>query len=352
MGGCHKTNIPAPASTLLRRINSDPDLIILNAAIRRAHLDSAFVNGGPYTFFAPVDSAFINAGLTIQKINEYDPGSLREIIGYHIVNGRIGSGDILGYLRKRFTSLNSQAKPFVSKNYYGIFLNGIHVDEGNIVCGDGVLHKIGRVTFPETGDLYETILRQADLTYVAAILKANVDLGGRKYINDLIFHAAPDSAYYSMNEQDVMQSNGYRKPLYTNFTILLPSDDAFRAAGISIDTLLTWTKRDPAVAASYISTGFVCNEYFTPDFLPGLLINSINSYYFNGPYPDTYSYLKTSVPRMAIATDGRSIYFNDYGDQGTIPVYRSRIIRPDIVATNGVLHITDSVLLYPKDIIR
>src|SRR5262249_22780990 len=149
---CTKHQALPPVTTLVSQINSDTQLVILNAAVKRLQLDTAFSSGGPYTLFAPVDSAFLAAGITVQTINELSLDSLRQMVGYHIVYGRISSTDLLGFLRKRLRSL-ARYEPFISKNYYGIYINGIHVREGNISCVDGVLHKIEGVSKPPRGNL-------------------------------------------------------------------------------------------------------------------------------------------------------------------------------------------------------
>ena len=313
--GCRKTTEAPPAITLLRRINNDPDLVILNTALRRIHIDTAFANGGPYTFFAPVDSAFVAAGLTIQKINEYNIDSLRTLIGYHVIGGRVGTGDILGFLRKRFSSL-SPYEPFISKNYYGIFINGIHVGEGNIDCSDGVLHKIEGVCFPPAGDLYETILRQPDLSYAAELLKGNPQTLA-------VLRYASDSSYIGPGGTDV------------NVTAILPNNAAFQAVGLTLDTLRQWII--DGQSARLVNNGVIANEFFTADFRPSALVNGNNT--------GVYSFFP--VFGFGIRDDGLQIFFPalDYYGPGT---NHGRLTRPNIAATNGVLHVVDSLLIFTR----
>ncbi len=359
-----KKHVLQPAgstNTLLQQINTDPHLLLLSAALNRTNMDTIFSGGGPFTFFAPVDSAFVNAGFSLDRINQMDADSLKTIISYHILYGRVSTDNILGFLREKLASLDPAAKPFIIKNYDGIFINGIHVDHGNIACADGVLHEIGEVSVPPPGNLYTTILQEPDLTYYAYILQSNLSFPGANYPYTPVTFAsllnfAADSFYFSQNSDDQSGDGNIPKPEFTNFTLLLPSDAAFRSAGLTLDSINGLMNSNPLQLASILLNGVECGEYFTSDFLTSFYIDRFSYSY---PIPNTYrySFLQNDIGiygPLIFGIKGNSVYYSNksygFGNATFLttgdPIFQGKITRPDVIATNGVIQIMDSVLTH------
>jgi len=89
-----------PTQNLVALAQSNPNLSYLVAAIVRASSGATNVLGalsgnGPFTVFAPTNSAFIAAGFpTIASIQAADPNTLAKILTLHVINGRIFSSDL------------------------------------------------------------------------------------------------------------------------------------------------------------------------------------------------------------------------------------------------------------------
>src|SRR5260221_10681609 len=81
--------------TLTAYVQQDTTLRLLNLAIQRAGLDSVLGSGGPYTVFAPTESALLSVALPASAISAYDPQTLPYILSYQLVPGPVGSATLL-----------------------------------------------------------------------------------------------------------------------------------------------------------------------------------------------------------------------------------------------------------------
>lgn len=342
-GSCRKDQYPAtPAqSTLTRYIRQDTGLSLFRAALTRAGLDSILASGGPYTVFAPVNGAFNAAGLGIDRINGYDPQVLRSILGFHILPGRIGSATVTGFISDSMQCLDSLVKPIITQNYYGLFMNGIKVTQGNITLGDGVLHKIGALSFPPTGTLIQT-LDSLPYTSMAAY----------------IFHHSPGLLQFALNPAGLFQpsvqgkasyNTWYNGQVFGSVTLLIPDDDAFRKYGYN--SIADLAALDTVSRTNLLYSGFLFGSFFTADFVGGRWVgnNSANNTsmpplpcfngrmsYYDGAQNNDYQIFITSGG-YEFGNDGLSIYAS-----GTVTP--PKIIHPNVLATNGVLHILDQIL--------
>ena len=89
--------IPPTGNFVQTAIAANPEFTYLVAAVLRASQGSTYVAGllsssGPFTVFAPVNQAFINAGFaTINNLLSADPATLTTILGYHVIGERVFS---------------------------------------------------------------------------------------------------------------------------------------------------------------------------------------------------------------------------------------------------------------------
>ncbi len=261
--------------TVFQYISASKNLSLYQAALKKAGMYNAetFSTGGPFTVFAPVDSAFINAGLTLDSINNYDPKALALVLKYNIVFGKISAASLVGFYAEDVPSQNPAFTPRITKNYYGTFFDGIPLVAGSSLdLGDGALHELKRMPFPPTTDIFDLINKSPDLTFFAAALK---HIG-----YDAKLSVPPPPNPYVTGD-----------------------------AAIYAD--------DPANLQYYIDTYIFPGKLFTSAFIGGYGFNFSNYY---------------------VEADGFSIFA--IGNVGL-----THIIHPDIVTTNGVIHIVDQVIV-------
>jgi len=267
LASCKKNDIPEKfnkaSQTLFQYISSNKNLGLYQAALKRAGMYTAetFSNGGPFTVFAPVDSAFMNAGLTLDSINRYDPQTLASVLKYTIVYGKISSSSLIGFYAQDVSSLNATNKPNLTKNYYGIFLNGIPLVTGaSTDLNDGVLHELTRVPFPPTDNLFTLISK--------------------------------------------------------NKNLFAPTDDAFKKFGYP--DIASIQNSNPAILQSLVYNCILDggSRFFTSGFRGGYDIRS--------------QFLYIDIDGFTIISTGNEL--------------PTHIIGPDMLATNGILHVVDQVI--------
>jgi uncharacterized surface protein with fasciclin (FAS1) repeats len=330
LGSCFKKNeaINPARSSILQFIAQTPSLSILDSAIHRVRLDTLMSSGGPFTFFAPSDSAFQAAGLTLDSINRMETAKLLGMLEYQVVNGRVSADALPGFLKQPFTSLHPLYQPFITKSYYGIFINGIGVTNGNNEMGDGIVQMTGRVAFPPLGSQWQVLEQSPDMTFFAALVNHV------QALNLLVANPDPNSPYMGIGLNLSPQT-----PAFGN-TLLVPTDSAFRAYGYPDSTSLyndslnvvygyfNNSGYQSPLLAPYLLNGFV----FTADLKGQITIGqATNGIGFRGPSPNAY--LVTSLDGMSLT------------GAGIAPDNPIKITGPDIMATNGVIQKINQVFI-------
>ncbi|MFK8009705.1 MAG: fasciclin domain-containing protein, partial [Saprospiraceae bacterium] len=84
---------PAPVPMSIVEIASgDAQFSTLVTALQQADLVSVLEGTGPFTVFAPTNTAFTNAGIDLATISD---AALKEVLLYHVLGGaKITSGDL------------------------------------------------------------------------------------------------------------------------------------------------------------------------------------------------------------------------------------------------------------------
>jgi uncharacterized surface protein with fasciclin (FAS1) repeats len=269
----------------------------LEAAVKAANLADALAAPGNLTVFAPTDDAF--AALPAELINALlaDPeGALTQILLYHVVPGSYASGDVLATSSLETLQGNDlsvslrDGKPYVNNSQ--IILTDIQAKNGVIHVIDAVL--VPPVSLPETE--MEEMTDTSSLPTIAEIAIAD----GR--FDTLV--AALSAAGLA---ETFLQPGSY--------TVFAPTDDAFAAlpAG-TVEALLA----DPEGMLTTILLYHVVgdelsqNQLATDDYVPTL--------------------------------EGRALTVNRDGSN-IIDISGAKLLITDIQASNGTIHVIDSVLI-------
>lgn len=169
------------------------------------------------------------------------------------------------------------------------YINNARITVTNILATNGVIHMIDAVILPPTGDIVDTALANPKLK----LLVAGVQAAG------LV---------------DTLKDEG-------PFTVFAPTDAAFKKLGLPALEALS---KDPAKLASILTYHVVGGKYYAAD-----LANV------------------TSLPSV----NGADLLFSM--KKGKLLINNVRFVTTDIIATNGVIHIIDAVVLPPtKNIVE
>jgi transforming growth factor-beta-induced protein len=132
---------------------SDPQFSTLVAALTKANLVSVLGGNGPFTVFAPTNTAFnaLLSDLGVSSLDDLSADALRPILLNHVVVGDFMSGELVtGYV----PSANESGPDGTAVDLYvevgsGVFINGdVQVTTADIAAENGVIHIVNKVILP------------------------------------------------------------------------------------------------------------------------------------------------------------------------------------------------------------
>jgi uncharacterized surface protein with fasciclin (FAS1) repeats len=303
----NNTPVITPGTTTIAGIiKAASNLTLLDSALKKANLFSTLDSAAPpyYTVFAPVDIAFTNSQIADSTINSYPDSVLKRILLYHIIssvsapyysytlpqgpNSPIisASGDIL----------------YITVNGGYLFVNGNLVTQTDIIAKNGTIQALSGVLLPPLDStIYQTLNTLSlttDTTFkflVAALNRASVST---TYANLVAMLSNPDSVY----------------------TILAPTNAAFAAIG---DTTISAINNSNADSLARI-----------------LQCHLLSHRVFSSDFPPSGSLVSIAGDSLAFATTF-SLTVLSKGDS----LIAANIINVNRLATNGVIHKIDKILL-------
>lgn len=170
--GDNIVNLPAQ-NDLAELAQGTPQLSTLLAALQAAGLTDVLSTEGPFTVFAPVNSAFDNlpAGTVAALLAEGNEQILDDLLKYHVVAGAAVTSDMLSD-GQRVTTLEGGTLE-IGVSGEGVTVNGASVITADIAGTNGVVHLID-------GVLTETLdaVQRATITPDVSTLVTAVVAGG------------------------------------------------------------------------------------------------------------------------------------------------------------------------------
>ncbi|MDQ2863714.1 MAG: fasciclin domain-containing protein [Bacteroidota bacterium] len=284
-------NVPQTPGTITDVVSANTSFSILKAAVVKAGLATTLSGTGPFTVFAPGDDAFTAAGITMSTINTLTADQLKSILLYHTLAAKVMAADVPAGPNAAVATAGGDSV-YVTKNSKGVFVNGVPVVKADIAASNGVIHSIGGVLMPPPGNIVVVAQSDTSLSYlVAAVLRASQG---------------------TTNVAQVLSGNG-------PYTVFAPTNNAFRAAGFA--TVSAINSADPNTLAGILTYHVVAGRVFSSDLT-------------DGAQPATLNGGKVTIG----LTSGATV-------KGKSNMSASNIVMANIVATNGVIHVIDQVLL-------
>ena len=120
----------------------------LIAAAKAAGLVSALTGDGPLTVFAPTDEAFgaLPAGTIETLLKPENKQQLAEILKYHVIAGKVGSGALADGASLEMLSGGTAV---ITESEKGFTIEGARIVTTDIHAANGVVHVIDRVIMPK-----------------------------------------------------------------------------------------------------------------------------------------------------------------------------------------------------------
>ena len=304
--------------------SSNADFSTLVTAVAAAELVDTLKGEGPFTVFAPTNEAFAKIPPELLDTLLADPkGALTQILLYHVVPGKVMAGD----LSEGLEAATAQGESVVFSLADGAKVNDANIVATDIEASNGVIHVIDTVILPpsivaalaaapaEEMAMEEAPVEAAATEEAPAEAAMEVAAPAADIVDTAV--AAGDfstlvAAVQAAGLVDALKGEG-------PFTVFAPNDAAFAAlpAG-TVDTLLA----DP-----------------TGDLTQILLYHVVPSQVLSTDLQEGTVFVPT--------LQGKSIKVEV--KDGVVTVNDAKVVAADVAASNGVIHVIDSVLLPPAD---
>jgi len=118
----------------------------LATALTTANLVETLQGEGPFTVFAPTDTAFAAVNQTWLTSLLEDTTNLTKVLTYHVLSGTFMSTDLSNTTVETIEGSNLS----ITINSTGVYVDNIMVTTADIECSNGIIHIIGSVLIPET----------------------------------------------------------------------------------------------------------------------------------------------------------------------------------------------------------
>ena len=203
--GCDKEEdvVPVINNTVAGAILKGVGYNTLEALLGKANLAITLDGTGPFTVFAPDDSAFAASGITLSYINSLSQQEAQTIMLYHTLNSKVLVADLPGGPNAKVTTFSGDSI-FVTKNASGVYINGAKITQNDISVDNGIIHKIDRALNPPVGTITQTIFVNGLDSLYKAIARATNDTTGDAGLTNTLntstitMFAPTDSAFISL----------------------------------------------------------------------------------------------------------------------------------------------------------
>ena len=272
----------------------------LAAALKAAELVDTLKGKGPFTVFAPTDAAFGKIPKATLEALIADKKKLTEVLTYHVVAGRVPAATLLTLNGKSAASVNG-ASVSISVSGGKVALNGnVNVTAADVAASNGVIHVIDSVLLPPG------FVLPAPAPAAKPALKDIVDMAvGAGSFKTLA------TALTAAGLIDTLKGAG-------PFTVFAPTDAAFaKIPKADLESILADKKKLTEILTYHVVAGRVPASAVVA--LDGTKVTTANG------------------ATVAVKVSGGRVILN-----GTVNVTAT-----DIEASNGIIHVIDTVLLPP-----
>jgi transforming growth factor-beta-induced protein len=256
----------------------------LASLLTKAGLVDTLSSGGPFTVFAPTDAAFAKVPKATLDALAADPALLKSVLLYHVVPGQVKAADVVKLTSAKTADGRSVAIKVVDGSVY---IDQAKVTTADVAASNGVIHVIDSVLIPKA----------APATMTKNIVQTAVAAGQFKTLASLL------------------QKAGLAKTLATTgpYTVFAPTDAAF--AKVPKATLAALAKNKAKLRA-------VLLYHVVKGNVTAAQVTKITS---------------------AKTLEGKPVSIRVSG--GKVVVGGATVTKADVMASNGVIHVINRVLI-------
>ncbi len=281
-----KAAAPAATKTIVETAIGAGSFNTLVTAVKAAGLAETLSGPGPFTVFAPTDEAFakLPKGTVESLLKPENKAKLAAILTYHVVPGKVLAADVVKLTNAG--TVQGQRVDIVVKDGT-VSVDGAKVTATDIACSNGVIHVIDTVILPTDKNIVEVAASNGSFNTLVAAVKA----------------------------AGLVETLSGKGP----FTVLAPTDAAFaKLPAGTLENLLKPENKQQLI------------DILTYHVVPGV-----------AAYSDQVVKM-TEVPTVL----GSTVPVVAKG--GTVKLGAATVVAADVEASNGVIHVIDTVLLPAK----
>ena len=256
----------------------------LASLLTKAGLVDTLATGGPFTVFAPTDEAFSKVPQATLDALAQNPDQLKAVLLYHVVPGKLTAADVVKLNSVKTLEGNSLSIKVVDGSVY---VDQAKVTTPDVTASNGVIHVIDSVLIPKA----------APAEPAKNIVQTAVAAGQFKTLASLLTKAGLAGT---------LQGKG-------PFTVFAPTDAAF--AKVPKSTLAALAKDKAklrAVLLYHVAKGKLTSSQVVK-------LKSVKT---------------LQGGRLSVKVAGGKVY-----------VGGARVVKPDVTASNGVIHVINKVLI-------
>ena len=275
--------VPVADGTIVETAVAAGNFKTLVAAVQAAQLVDTLNGKGPFTVFAPTDEAFakLPKGTLEMLLKPENKAKLAAILTYHVVPGSVKAADVVKL--KNAATVQGQ-RVDIKVDAGKVMVDGANVVATDVACSNGVIHVIDTVILPVDGTIVDVAAKNGSFNTLVAAVKA----------------------------AGLVETLSGKGP----FTVLAPTDAAFaKLPAGTLEMLLKPENKKQLV------------DILTYHVVPGVAAYS-DQVVKMSQVPTVLG-----TPITVTVTDGK-VRLND-----------SNVVATDVEASNGVIHVVDTVIL-------
>jgi uncharacterized surface protein with fasciclin (FAS1) repeats len=275
--------VPVADGTIVETAVAAGNFKTLVAAVQAAELVDTLNGKGPFTVFAPTDEAFakLPKGTLEMLLKPENKAKLAAILTYHVVPGSVKAADVVKL--KNAATVQGQ-RVDIKVDAGKVMVDGANVVATDVACSNGVIHVIDTVILPVDGTIVDVAAKNGSFNTLVAAVKA----------------------------AGLVETLSGKGP----FTVLAPTDAAFaKLPAGTLEMLLKPENKKQLV------------DILTYHVVPGVAAYS-DQVVKMSQVPTVLG-----TPITVTVTEGK-VRLND-----------SNVVATDVEASNGVIHVVDTVIL-------
>lgn len=291
------------------------DFSTLVTALSAAGLVDTLKGSGPFTVFAPTNAAFAKLPKSTLDALLADKAKLTEVLTYHVVSGKVPASVVVTLNGKSAKTLNG-AEVAIGVAGGKVTLNGnVNVIATDVAASNGVIHVIDTVLLPPAPATAPTTAPTTTSVQPAPSPTTTIAPKPGVVANNIIDIASSNKDFSTLVAAvkaaglvDTLQGPG-------PFTVLAPTNAAFAVLGKeTLDTLLK--PENKQLLVGILTYHVVAGKALSGDVVKATTIKTVNG------------------KNITVSLRDGGVFIN-----------AARIQTVDIVASNGVIHVIDTVLL-------